>query len=41
MKRIQSKDNRIRTYEINRNSLCCFDDKYINNSGCDGLVLSY
>ena len=27
MNRIQSKDNRIRTYEINKISLFCFDDK--------------
>ena len=27
MNRIQSKDHRIRTYEINKISLSCFDDK--------------
>ena len=27
MNRIQSKDHRIRTYEINKISLPCFDDK--------------
>ena len=42
MIRIQSKDHGIRTYEINKNSLSCFDDKiYIKNNGNDGLALSY
>ena len=42
MNRIQSKDHRIRTYEINKISLSCFDDKiYIQNNGCDGLALGY
>ena len=42
MKRIQSKDRKIGTYEINNNSLLCFDDKiYIQNNGCDGLALGY
>ena len=42
MNRIQSKDHRIKTYEINKISLSCFDDKiYIQNNGCDGLALSY
>ena len=27
IKKIQSKDNTIETYDINKNSLCCFDDK--------------
>ena len=27
MNRIQSKDHKIRTYEINKISLSCFDDK--------------
>ena len=34
--RIQSKDHRIGTYEINKISLSCFDDKiYIQNNRCD------
>ena len=42
MNRIQSEDYRIRTYEINKRSLSCFDDKtYIQNNGCDGLALAY
>ena len=37
MNRIQSKDHRIGTYEINKISLSCFDDKiYIQNIGYDG-----
>ena len=40
MNRIQSKDHRIRTYEINKISLYCFDDKiYIQNNRYDGLAL--
>ena len=40
--RIQSKDNRIGTYEINKISLSCFDDKIcIQNNKYDGLALSY
>ena len=40
--RIQSKDHRIRTYEINKISLSCFDDKiFIQNNRCDGLALGY
>ena len=40
--RIQSKDRRRGTYEINKISLFCFDDKmYIQNNGCDGLALVY
>ena len=40
-KRIQSKDHRIRTYEI-KASLSCFDDKsYIQNNGYAGLALGY
>ena len=40
--RIQSKDNRIGTYEINKVSLSCFDDKiYIKNDVCDELGLGY
>ena len=37
---IQSKDRRTGTYETNKISLSCFDDKiYIQNSGYDGLAL--
>ena len=40
--RIQSKDHRIETYQINKTSLSCFDDKiYILNNGYDGLSLGY
>ena len=40
MNRIQSKDHKIRTYEINKISLSRFDDKiYIQNNGYDGLAL--
>ena len=36
--RIQSKDHRIGTCEIDKISLSCFDDKiYIKNNGYDGL----
>ena len=42
MKRIQSKDHRIGTYEINKISLSCFDDKIYNqNNRYDGLALGY
>ena len=42
MNRIQSKDHRIGTYEINKIPLPCFDDKiYIQNNGYDGLALGY
>ena len=42
MNRIESKDHRIGSYEINKISLSCFDDKiYIKNIGYDGLALSY
>ena len=42
MNRIQSKDHRIGIYEINKISLCCFDDKiYIQNNGYDELALGY
>ena len=37
--RIQSKDHRIETYEINKISLSSFDDKIvIHNNGYDGLA---
>ena len=40
--RIQSKDHKIGTYEINKISFSCFDDKiYIQNNGCDVLALGY
>ena len=40
--RILSKAHRIRTYEINKFSLYCFDHKiYIQNNGNDGLALRY
>ena len=40
--RIQSKYHRIGTYEINKISLSCFDDKiYIEHNGYDGLALGY
>ena len=42
MNGIQSKDHRIGTYEINKISLSCFDDKiYIQINGYDGLALGY
>ena len=42
MNRIQSKDNRTGTYEINKISLSCFDDTiYIQNNGYDELALVY
>ena len=42
MNRIQSKDHKIGTYEINKMSLSCFDEKiYIPNNRCDGLALGY
>ena len=42
MNRIQSKDHKIETYEVNKISLYCFDDKiYIQNNGCDGSALGY
>ena len=42
MNRIQSKDHRIGTHEINKISLSCFDSKiHIQNNGYDGLALGY
>ena len=36
--RIQSKNHKIETYEINKTYFSCFDDKiYIQNNGYDGL----
>ena len=42
MNRIQSENHKIRTYEINKISLSCFDDKtYVQNNRYDGLPLGY
>ena len=42
MNRTQSKNHKIRTYEISKVSLSCFDDEvYILNNGYDGLALCY
>ena len=42
MNKIESKDHRIGTYEIDKISLSCFDDKmYMQSNGCDGLALDY
>ena len=42
MNRIESKNHRIKTYEINMISLLCFDDKiHILNKGYDALALGY
>ena len=42
MNRIRSKDQGIETFEINKVSLSCFDDKiHIQTNGCDGLALGY
>ena len=42
MLRIQSRDYKIRTCEIYKVSLPCFDDKiYIQNDGYHGLALCY
>ena len=42
MNSIQSKDHRIGSFEINKIYLSCFDDKiYIQNKGCNRLVLGY
>ena len=42
MNRIQSKNHKIGTYEVNKISLPCFDDKiHILNNGYDGLALNY
>ena len=41
VKKIQSKDHKIGTYEIKKISLSCFDDRIsIQNNGCDGLPLN-
>ena len=40
--RIQSKDHRIGTYEINKIYMSCFDDKiYTQKYECDGSDLGY
>ena len=42
LNRIQSKDHKIGTYEINKISLSCFNDKiYIQNNGSHELALGY
>ena len=42
MNGIQSKGHRIETYEINKISLSCFDNKiHIQNNRSDGLSLGY
>ena len=42
MNRIQSKDHRTETFEIDNISLSCFDNQiYIQNNRCHGLALGY
>ena len=42
MNRIQGKNHKIGTYEINKKILSSFDDKiYILNSGYNGLAFDY
>ena len=42
MNRTQSKNHKIKTYEMNKISLSCFDDKiYILRNEYDGLALGY
>ena len=42
MKRIQSKDHEIETYEMKKISLSCFNDKInIQENACDRLTLGY
>ena len=42
MNMIQSEDHRVGTYEINKISLSCFDEKiFIENSGDYGLTFGY
>ena len=37
---IQNRDHKIWTYEVNKISFYCFDDKiYIQNNGCGGVAL--
>ena len=42
MNRTQSKNHKTKTYEMNKISLSCFDDKtYILRNEYDGLALGY
>ena len=42
MNKIQNKDHRLGTSEINKISLSCFDDKiFIKNNGYNRLALGY
>ena len=42
MNKIQSKDHRVGTHEINNIHMPCFDDKiYIQKYRCDGLAPGY
>ena len=42
MNRTESKGHTVGTYEIDKISLFCFDDKiFIQNKGYDGLALGY
>ena len=42
MNRIEGKDHKIGTYEIDKFFLSCFDDKMsIQNNGCDEFALGY
>ena len=42
MNKIQSKDHRVETHEINNIYMPCFDDKiYIQKYRCDGLSPGY
>ena len=42
LNKVQRKYHKIRTYEISKISLSCFDNKtYIQSNGCDGLALGY
>ena len=42
MNRIQSENHKIGTYEINKISLSCFDDKtHVQDNRYDGLPLGY
>ena len=41
MNRIQSKDHKIGTYEMNKIGLFVLMTEYIQNNGYDGLALGY
>ena len=42
LRHFMNRIHKIGTYEINKISLSCFDDKiYIENNGCAGLALGY